>query len=61
MGRDALRGHDQTGAILVRPDGHVAYRAVSAPAEVRLALSDALDAVTGRGAVPDCAAAVASP
>lgn len=54
----ALRGHDRAGAILVRPDGHVAYRAVSAPADVRAALSEALDAVTGRGVVPDSAAAV---
>jgi 2,4-dichlorophenol 6-monooxygenase len=57
----ALRGHDSSGAILVRPDGHVAYRAVSAPGSIRLALTQALDVVTGRRAVPDSAAAVGSP
>ncbi len=38
-------GLTATGAALIRPDGFVAWRAKSAPADPRRALSDALDAV----------------
>jgi 2,4-dichlorophenol 6-monooxygenase len=37
-----LRGHDEAGALLIRPDGHVAMRAASAPADHRQALFDAV-------------------
>ncbi len=43
-----LRGHDEGGALLVRPDGHVAYRAPHEPADVHGALEDALAVALGR-------------
>ena len=44
----ALRGHDDGGAVLVRPDGHVAYRAPTAVPDARAALTGALTTVLGR-------------
>jgi 2,4-dichlorophenol 6-monooxygenase len=44
-----LRGHGDGGALLVRPDGHVAYRAADAPADPRGALEAALAVALGRG------------
>jgi len=44
----ALRGHDDAGAVLVRPDGHVAFRAGSAADDARTALGHALDVALGR-------------
>lgn len=46
----ALRGHDDTGAVLVRPDGHVAYRAPTAVADARAALGCAMRTALGRAA-----------
>jgi 2,4-dichlorophenol 6-monooxygenase len=46
-----LRGHADDGAILVRPDGHVAFRAVAMPADPEIALRDALASILG-GSVP---------
>jgi 2,4-dichlorophenol 6-monooxygenase len=43
-----LRGHDDGGAVLVRPDGHVAYRAPTAVPDPRDALAGALTTVLGR-------------
>jgi 2,4-dichlorophenol 6-monooxygenase len=43
----ALRGHDGRGAVLVRPDGHVAFRAGSAAATGE-SIEEAFDAVLGR-------------
>ena len=39
----ALRGHDPEGVVLVRPDGHVAYRSHTAVADAPGALRAALD------------------
>jgi 2,4-dichlorophenol 6-monooxygenase len=48
-----LRGHDEGGALLVRPDGHVAYRAVSAVGDPHAALDEALGtALQARAPVP---------
>lgn len=45
----ALRGHDATGAVLVRPDGHVAYRgAPSEQSNPRAELASALGTVLAR-------------
>jgi 2,4-dichlorophenol 6-monooxygenase len=49
-----LRGHDDGGAVLVRPDGHVAFRAAAAAADAHTDLRAAVDvalglAVIGRG------------
>ena len=44
-----LRGHDDGGAILVRPDGHVAFRAPSASVDAARELGDALTRALGRG------------
>jgi 2,4-dichlorophenol 6-monooxygenase len=44
----ALRGHGDGGALLVRPDGHVAYRASDAAADPRGALTGALAVALGR-------------
>src|SRR5439155_3309101 len=52
-----LRGHDDAGAILVRPDGHVAYRAASSVGRYEEAIAGALATVL-RGSgnrVPDLA------
>jgi hypothetical protein len=46
----ALRGHGEQGAILVRPDGHVAYRSAGLPPDPRAALGDALAVALGTGA-----------
>jgi 2,4-dichlorophenol 6-monooxygenase len=46
---EELRGHDPSGALLVRPDGHVALRAITAPRDHTRALHDALRAVLGWG------------
>ena len=43
-----LRGHDEGGAVLVRPDGHVAARFATAPEDHRSALRRALAAALGR-------------
>jgi 2,4-dichlorophenol 6-monooxygenase len=45
-----LRGHDDGGAVLVRPDGHVAMRALTAPQNPVQALNDAIDVALGRPA-----------
>jgi 2,4-dichlorophenol 6-monooxygenase len=44
----ALRGHDESGAVLVRPDSHIAFRAPTAPADHGEALRRALDVALGR-------------
>jgi 2,4-dichlorophenol 6-monooxygenase len=44
----SLRGHGDRGALLVRPDGHVAYRASGIPADPRAALRGALAVALGR-------------
>jgi 2,4-dichlorophenol 6-monooxygenase len=44
-----LRGHGDDGAILVRPDAHVAYRAASLIDDPESALDHALDMALGRG------------
>lgn len=44
-----LRGHDAGGAILVRPDGHVAFRSLSASADAARELGDALARALGKG------------
>lgn len=45
----ALRGHDEGGSILVRPDGHVAFRAPTASGDPQAELQGALDRVLGGG------------
>jgi 2,4-dichlorophenol 6-monooxygenase len=45
-----LRGHDELGAVLVRPDGHVAYRAATAVADPLAAVAGAME--TAFGAAP---------
>jgi 2,4-dichlorophenol 6-monooxygenase len=48
----ALRGHDDDGVVLVRPDGHVAYRSVRMPGDPALELERALTQVlSARSAV----------
>ena len=44
----ALRGHDDGGAVLVRPDGHVGYRAACAEPDAAAALGAAVDTILGR-------------
>jgi 2,4-dichlorophenol 6-monooxygenase len=46
---EALRGHDERGAVLVRPDGHVAYRAATAVDDPQAALDAALRVALGAG------------
>jgi 2,4-dichlorophenol 6-monooxygenase len=41
-GWGAMRGHDESGALLIRPDGHVAMRAASGPVDHPQVLFDAL-------------------
>jgi 2,4-dichlorophenol 6-monooxygenase len=41
----ALRGHDASGAILVRPDGHVAWRCEAAPSDIPAELRAVFGAV----------------
>ena len=54
----ALRGHDPGGALLVRPDGHVAFRALTAADDARGALRAALDvALAAQGILSDSRAA----
>jgi 2,4-dichlorophenol 6-monooxygenase len=43
----ALSGHDDAGAVLIRPDGHVAFRARSAAAPGK-SMEDAFDTALGR-------------
>lgn len=43
----ALRGHDAFGALLIRPDGHIAMRAVSGERDVRAELTHALGVALG--------------
>jgi 2,4-dichlorophenol 6-monooxygenase len=38
-----LRGHDEGGAVLIRPDGHVVFRALTAPGDASGDLRRALD------------------
>jgi 2,4-dichlorophenol 6-monooxygenase len=45
-----LRGHDEHGAILVRPDGHVCFRSATAAADPHAAVSAALHRALGHGA-----------
>ncbi len=45
----ALYGVEEDGAVLVRPDGHVAWRAPALPARPDLALRTACDRAVGRG------------
>lgn len=42
-----LRGHDEGGAVLVRPDGHVAFRALTAPSDPTNDLHRALSCALG--------------
>jgi 2,4-dichlorophenol 6-monooxygenase len=51
----AVRGHDEGGAVLVRPDGHVAYRSESAPTSPIQTLCGVLNVIVGepRAVVPD--------
>jgi hypothetical protein len=44
----ALAEIGDDGAILVRPDGHVAWRTAALPADPAAALAEALDVVLGR-------------
>jgi 2,4-dichlorophenol 6-monooxygenase len=44
----ALRGHDDAGAVLVRPDGHVGYRAATAAPDTTAALGGAVRTILGR-------------
>lgn len=52
-----IREIGDTGAVLVRPDHHVAWRAMALPQNPRASLSDALDHVLSRGAAADQMAA----
>jgi 2,4-dichlorophenol 6-monooxygenase len=49
----SLRGHEEDGALLVRPDGHVAFRAFSMPDDPAAALQAALDGVLGTRVTAD--------
>lgn len=42
-----LRGHDPGGAVLVRPDGHVAFRALTAPVDAEEELRRAVEVALG--------------
>ena len=46
----SVRGHDDDGALLVRPDGHVAYRAATAVDDPRDALERAVAVAVGQSA-----------
>jgi 2,4-dichlorophenol 6-monooxygenase len=54
-----LRGHDARGALLVRPDGHVGFRAPTGVADPDTALERALDTLLSRPGTVDPAEAVA--
>ena len=43
-----VREVDESGALLVRPDKHVAWRSMTMPADPRAALYDALARILGR-------------
>jgi 2,4-dichlorophenol 6-monooxygenase len=63
-GWSMLRGHGPDGAVLIRPDGHVAMRAASAPADHERSLAGGLSAALGHpksAAVDPPAATPASP
>ena len=45
-----LREVDESGALLVRPDKHIAWRARSLPSDPEAALREALAQVLGKGA-----------
>jgi 2,4-dichlorophenol 6-monooxygenase len=45
-----LRGHGDAGAVLIRPDGHVAFRAAAAPVNPAEELASALDVALRTGA-----------
>lgn len=47
-GWEAIRGHGDSGAILVRPDGHVAWRSFAASDHARRSLSEGLGAALSR-------------
>jgi 2,4-dichlorophenol 6-monooxygenase len=51
-----LRGHDEGGAVLVRPDGHVAMRCLQAPADIRAILGAGLGTALGLSARVDAMA-----
>lgn len=53
---DALYGIGPTGAVLVRPDGHVAYRAPRTPSDPARALREALETALGAPGAPWSAA-----
>jgi len=48
---DALAGITMTGAILIRPDNHVAWRSTECPADPAASLTQALLAITGRAGI----------
>lgn len=54
-----VRGHGDGGAVLVRPDGHVAFRADDLAADPRLRLAQALEVALGRSSMPALAPVVA--
>jgi 2,4-dichlorophenol 6-monooxygenase len=53
-----LRGHGDAGAVLIRPDGHVAFRALVSPANPAEELHSALDVVLRTGAANPASVAV---
>lgn len=52
-----IREVDDTGAILVRPDHHVAWRAMTIPKDAQAALEGTLNQILSRGSVADRTAA----
>lgn len=48
----SLRGHDETGAVLVRPDGHVAFRAASGVPDPRSVLGSAMQTALAAATLP---------
>ena len=44
-----LREVEEAGALLVRPDKHIAWRSMRLPADPERALREALSAILGRG------------
>jgi 2,4-dichlorophenol 6-monooxygenase len=53
-----LRGHGDAGAVLIRPDGHVAFRAPVAPANPAEEVRSALDVALRSGAASPASVAV---